>query len=712
MRSSPVKSSRRQTLLVITATIFFIAMTLVLSGLVAHVVSTMRTSANEIDDRRAVKAAEAAIAAFKDKLAATVRDNAVWDDAYAAVNSAEALAWIHENWGQTSADYALYDGVIVTRADGSVLAAYQKGRDFDPPQKFGPQLAEQARTAAHPGLEPSINVYKTDDGITVVGTQAIQPFAVSASIKGYSTLTFFKKLSSEVLVQLAVEHQLDDLSLKYALPANRLNVNLKDVEGNVAAYLTWPSKAPGNQVYEQVYPYIAAAIVLLVLFLAAVFVAGNVEIARLRRFADEAHLEATHDSLSGLLNRSGLLHTLDGVIRGLKERQSLKLYLIDLDGFKAVNDAWGHAVGDELIRLVAQALSQSHAEVMAAARLGGDEFALVQLGLAEPAVVTQAVLNIVAAPFAINGRTIEVGASIGVVVATGPVEPLELLRRADMALYRAKEDGKGRAVTYQTHLDEERQRMAELEDMLRAAIDNGDIEPVFQPLVSATTGQLQGVEALARWHPSSGSVSPEIFIPLAERTGLIDRLGTQMLQKSIGAVSSWNEINLAVNVSPIQLCNPGFALELIALLKQEDFDPDRLTLEITEGVLMSNPDQARRAIRALRKIGVRFALDDFGCGYASIGALRQFGFDRMKIDRSLVSAIDQESNGMEILKATISLASALRIPVTAEGIETTRQFEILRDTGCDQLQGFLVGEPMTQDKLEQILFGQVHALRL
>jgi diguanylate cyclase (GGDEF)-like protein len=427
--------------------------------------------------------------------------------------------------------------------------------------------------------------------------------------------------------------------------------------------------------------------------LIGVLLVGASEARRLRQLAQTARFEASHDSLSGLLNRQGLLRLLEDLES--PDPSSPRLYLVDLDGFKAVNDAWGHAVGDDLIRIVSNALMISHPEVLAAARLGGDEFALVHVGSTACEEIEEAILALFAEPFKIDGRTIEVGASIGAAARDGDISPLELLRRADMALYRAKANGKGQAVEYDPELDRERIRVAELEGLLKNAIGSGAIEAVFQPLVSASTGAVTGLEALARWKTATGNISPEIFIPLAERCGLIDALGAHMLRTSIGHAKSWPGLTLSVNVSPIQLCNPEFAAQVIAILQELDFDPNRLTLEITEGVLMTNPDQARRSIDQLKRVGIKFALDDFGCGYASIGALRQFGFDRMKIDRSLVSALDETANGADILRATISLATALQIPVTAEGIENSRQAAILRDAGCDQLQGYMLGKPMS-----------------
>lgn len=683
---------RTQTSSIIATTVCFLLVALVLTGLMAHVVVTMTRSANEIDDARATRAARAAIAAFISRLSATTTDNAAWDEAYNAISSAAAADWAYENWGKTSADYPLYDGAVVIGPDrSSVVSAYAKGKPIQPSVFFGEGFYQQINKAAESRQASVVNFIRTETGIALIVSQAIQPFTVEGELPKLSVLSFYKDLTSEVLDTFSNEYELEGLRL--AAEPELLNTPITDMKGGVIGYLVWPSKAPGSAVFHQVYPYVAAAIIILVMFLGGVLLVGAFEARRLRQLAQAAIFEANHDSLSGLLNRHGLLAFLEELER--TDFSTPRLYLVDLDGFKAVNDAWGHAVGDDLIRIVSNALTACHPEIVAVARLGGDEFALVQIGTAAREEIEETILALFAEPFKIDGRTIEVGASIGTAARDGDVPPLELLRRADMALYRAKANGRGRAIEYDPELDRERQRVAETEGLLKSAISNGTIEALFQPLVCATTGAVTGLEALARWRTPTGNISPEIFIPLAERCGLIDALGVHMLKTSIEHAKNWPGLALSVNVSPVQLCNPEFAGDVISLLQELDFDPKRLTLEITEGVLMTNPEQARRSIDHLKQVGIKFALDDFGCGYASIGALRQFGFDRMKIDRSLVSALDRGSNGADVLRATISLATALQIPVTAEGIETSRQAAILREAGCDQLQGYLIGKPMS-----------------
>lgn len=283
-----------------------------------------------------------------------------------------------------------------------------------------------------------------------------------------------------------------------------------------------------------------------------------------------------------------------------------------------------------------------------------------------------------------------------------------------MALYKAKATGTGCCVQYEPALDRDRQLVQNLEADLKEAIEQDLIEVVFQPLVSAQTGEIQAAEALARWQNGQSNISPDVFIALAEKSGLIDRLGALILKRSIQAARHWDQINLSVNVSPVQLLSPNFAANVIAILEEEErFAPNRLTLEITEGVLLSDPEQAQRAMDVLGAAGVKFALDDFGSGYASIGALRSFKFDRMKIDRSLVWAVGVTGEeGKNVLLATIALAKALNMPVTAEGIETATQAEILRGAGCEQLQGYLFAKPMPKAGIDAALINMSERVRL
>ncbi|TCV73690.1 periplasmic sensor diguanylate cyclase/phosphodiesterase [Neorhizobium sp. R1-B] len=703
MQSLRTRSSRSALLVVAAVTSFFVLVGSVLAFLVAIAVRDMTEAATTIDDARASHAASAAVEAFQSRLRATVRDNAVWDDAFKAMASDNAQEWAYENWGSTTEDYPLYDIAIVLRADGSTLTAHKKGEEFDPFEYFGTALPDLAKKAAQSGQEPVSGFVKTADGVVLFGAGSIQPYEETPDVQqAFNTLIFAKVLNSEAIAEIAKTFDLGGLFVVDVPHIQTLNTVLPDIDGKAVSYLEWPSRDPGSRIYYGVKAYLMAAALLLSAFFIAIVATGLFSARGFKRRAQEVHHRAIHDPLSGLLNRAGFLEEVE---RRLADKEEVELHLLDLDGFKEVNDAWGHAVGDELIKLVAARVTALLPAGASFSRLGGDEFAIAATR-SDTRELSSSILEALSRPFEIGGRTIEIGVSIGIVATdASATDPLEFVRRADVALYRAKESGRGQAVAYHAELDLERESRSQFETKLRAAIASNSIRPVYQPLVDAATQEWRGVEVLARWTAETGPVSPEIFIPIAERAGLIDELGLLILASAIDEVGTWQDIAISVNASPIQLRNPNFAANVVALLKAKSFDPRRLTLEITEGVLMANPEQAKRSIANLKAVGVKFALDDFGCGYASIGALREFGFDRMKIDRSLVMGIDNE-RGAQILNATILLANALDIPVTAEGVETPAQAKALYLSGCDQLQGHLVGKPMEAAEIQKKLLSR------
>jgi predicted signal transduction protein with EAL and GGDEF domain len=347
-----------------------------------------------------------------------------------------------------------------------------------------------------------------------------------------------------------------------------------------------------------------------------------------------------------------------------------------------------------LIRAVGARLAASVPPDSVVARLGGDEFAFISVSR-QPPDPTATLDRVFGAPFEIGGRTIEIGGSAGVATLEAGLGRDAVLRRADLALYRAKDMGRGVAVRFDEAIGAEAVRLDELETELRAAVEAGKIDVVFQPLVEAATNDMVGVEALARWtSPTRGAVGPDVFVAIAEKAGFVGALGMQVLDKALEEARAWPGLGVSVNVSPLQLRDPGFPGEVKETLDRRGFDPNLLTVEVTEGVLIANREQAARAFDALRAFGVRIALDDFGSGFASIGALREFKFDRMKIDRSLVWALERDDEASAVLDATIRLASAMRIAVTAEGVETETQARFVTASGCDNLQGYLFGKPV------------------
>jgi diguanylate cyclase (GGDEF)-like protein len=415
-----------------------------------------------------------------------------------------------------------------------------------------------------------------------------------------------------------------------------LNVSLADVWGRDVAYLSWPSKLPGSRSFLAVRTQLTIGCAILAIFLAAIGIVGFAIIRKLREDEAASRHKAFHDSLTGLANRAALVGFLeDAVVEA--DGSIIQLHLLDLDGFKGVNDAWGHAAGDNLLVAVADRLRSELPSQAFIARLGGDEFAVITVsnqGALEDKGISDSIQRAVSSAFSVHGRLIQVGGCVGMSgVKDFDAEIGELMRTADIALYQAKDLGRGRTVVYEDALDAIRLEQATLENQLRRTLIEEGIDVHYQPLLDAGSHEIRGVEALARWNSQAlGPVRPDIFIPIAEKAGLIDMLGMQVLERAIAATVRWPDLGVCVNVSPLQLQDQSFVQRVASSLENTGLDPSRLTLEITEGVLIAHPDHARRAITALKALGVKVALDDFGVGYASIGALRRFGFDRLKID--------------------------------------------------------------------------------
>lgn len=702
MRQQPISPSarnrRKRTVIVI---VIFLLVTGVLATLVAEAIATLTATANSIDDHRALDAASAAQMSLRKQIGGTVRDNGYWDDAHKHVAVGNDSDWAIENWGKITRDYPLYDTAIVIGSNDEPLIAFYKGDPIEESpsalfdQSFKTLLALARAEALDRDRLPSYFI-RTRQGIAVVGVSPIQLVDKAAAVPKTHVLVLARHLDGDVAREVAANFGLTGLTLRQSPDSGQLHSPLLNADHQPVAYFSWDAQEPGSKSFATVAPLLLIAGIGVLLFLGGIVAVGGAAIRNLSRDEALARYRSLHDPLTGLLNRAGLSERFNAR-RDSGDTRPTTLNLIDLDGFKTVNDLWGHSVGDTLIVAVADRIRSVVAESAFVARLGGDEFAVVEIVDADAALrVGQELQQALVEQFSAEGRVIEIGASVGVVHCDRADETLhELMRKADIALYRAKEAGRNTVMCYTDAFDIRQAREAALEQDLREALDRQAIGVVFQPLVDAETRALRGVEALARWTSAEHNVvPPDVFIPLAEHVGLIDRLGLQVMEKALKTVREWPGMALSVNASPIQLRNPYFVEQVRQLVSGTSFDFRRLTIEITEGVLISNPDQAERAILGLKALGIKVSLDDFGSGYASIGALRKFRFDRVKIDRSLIIALDEMEEGVGVLHATISLANALNIPVTAEGIETEQQALAARRAGCDQLQGYLFSKPL------------------
>ncbi len=404
------------------------------------------------------------------------------------------------------------------------------------------------------------------------------------------------------------------------------------------------------------------------------------------------------DGLTGLANRAAFNRAVDEILLGATAPSRVTLLLLDLDSFKEVNDTYGHHAGDAVLMEVGRRLRFVCGPDQIAGRLGGDEFAVLMAGAAaeDAATACRLIIDAVRKPIASDGQTLSVGVSIGFVVSDEPAATRDdLMRRADRALYTAKGQGKNCAVAFDADMDRDASQRRFLERELRGAIIAGEIGIEVQPIYSADGETVVGAEALARWrHSYRGRMMPADFIPLAESTGLIHQLGRSVLSKACAAAANWGDLFVSVNVSPIQMRRPDFVAMVGEVLAETGLEPARLTLEITEGVLIEDPDKALRMTAEIRALGVQIALDDFGAGFSSLSYLRKFPLDKLKIDRSFVTDLDSGAEAATILHCVVNLGRALGLKVIAEGVELASHAGFLRAAGCHQMQGYLFGHPM------------------
>jgi diguanylate cyclase (GGDEF)-like protein len=428
------------------------------------------------------------------------------------------------------------------------------------------------------------------------------------------------------------------------------------------------------------------------------------DITERERYVERILHMAHYDSLTELPNRIRFSDQLGMALSELSTNEMLAVLYIDIDEFKGINDSLGHTVGDELLKEISRRLRGCLTENELVARIGGDEFAIIQTPIrdrSETAALIERLYAAIRQPFQCQDHMLTADASIGVAVAPEHGSDIDLLlMRADMAMYEAKANGRRGARWFETSMEARLKAIRTMERDLAVAIVNGEFEVHFQPLVRLADDMVVGFEALIRWrHPNRGLVSPAEFIPVAEETGLIEKLGEWVLSKSCAEAATWPQhVKVAVNVSPVQFRNRAFALKVVDALAKSGLSPQRLELEITEAVLIHDDEVALATLHEIRALGVRIAMDDFGTGYSSLSYLRRFPFDKIKIDRSFIADIDEPNGSACIVKAVLDIAKARNIATTAEGIETSQQRDRLRELGCTEMQGYFYSPAVPASK--------------
>lgn len=689
-------ATRQHMLIVCALGLLFLAVTI--SGFLATFTAT-----NTVEQNRTMRLAEAAIRSQKSALASLAEDNALWDEAALEIYAnGRTQEFFQESWADYTIDNPSYDMVALTDEKLNVLAATESGEKIilDIGKHFGNATSARLRelTVDTPTAQMLV---KDEQGLSVLVASIVRHTNDEQNIElvgNEPRILIFKKHMPQALV--------DELGIQYNVPGLRyLNQpsgeNSLAVTGNngeIFGFFGWDAPTAGLKAARGSLPILLIGSLL---FFVALSFGARMGLLMIKSLSSQAYT----DSLSGMPNRRALRSAMKKEYQ-ISARHALAL--IDLDGFKYVNDSYGHAVGDMLIKQIAEMLRQQVGEEGVVARLGGDEFAILLTGSdAKRRIETFAngFLTQLNVPVMIEDRSLSIGASIGMAATSEQLnDEGELLRRADIAMYQAKRLGKMRVQWYDPQLDEEQSLANALAAELRVSLANDDLTVVYQPIVETSDRRCGAVEALARWtSPTHGPISPNRFIPIAENTGLIDAIGLFVLRRACTDLSCWQDIRLAVNVSAAQLRNPMFPDHLRAILEETSFDPKRLELEITETYLIADASLARKVIEGVTAMGVTISLDDFGTGYASIGFLRQFSFARLKIDRSLVKEAQYDEAARMLVQVSVAAARALNMVVTAEGVETSAQADLMKVAGCDQLQGWYFGRAVEYDDLALML---------
>lgn len=697
-------------------------------------------AASNIDDRsiaRETRAVRMGLEELLERIPLEQDTSAVWTDAVIHIRAGDE-DWLAENLAEWVSEYFGHDTVyLVGPTDLPVRAVRDGVRVSDDVFEsdravLGPMISELRATMASAAVSTPDDATAAISGLgledirampdgraSVVSIRPILP-TDGTLVQGLSEIYLhisIVDLGPEVTKAIGTKFEIADLQFERHANSNldRVATPVMDGSGRMVGFFSWTPYEPAYQLIVETSPVVAVCVLALMLF-------GALLITRLQRTTKqlaETEAQATffayHDPLTRLPNRALFEQELKRALSESRRNGTLViLHCIDLDHFKSVNDTLGHPAGDALLIQVAQRLGALIGENDILARLGGDEFALIQTEVADVADalgIAQRMVSALEQPFDLNGHEVTISGSVGLMSADDPsTSPEDLIGRADMALYEAKTGGRNRYMLYGGELGNAVRDRLSLEVDLRAALrgEHG-LGLVYQPIFCAKTHQILGAEALLRWdHPTKGRLSPAVFVKLAEERGLIKTLGLWVLQNACSYAVSCSLPWIAVNVSPIQFRDEKFADRVFEVLSTTGLAPSRLEIEVTEGLLLQNSSEVQETLRVLRARGVRVALDDFGTGYSSISYLRTYGVDKLKIDQSFTAQLGRNQEIDSIVRSIIDLGRAMKMKLTAEGVETIEQRDMLLAIGCDQLQGYLLARPVSGEDLHRFLDQSVH----
>jgi diguanylate cyclase (GGDEF)-like protein len=686
--------------------------------------------AAEIDDGEHLHARRFTETAINDRLAQlerTIVDYAGWGELYDRLHKRVDLDWAYgsDNLGAGLFESFGYDILLLLDPEGREVYTVVGGVLSDTTlagtiDEGLDRLVGRARVApedesvavsglARMGSDP---VLLSAAAISTGGDPAVAPIAGPRSV-----LVFGRRLTPARLAEMGNAIFVRDLQAVHGsrAEADGPALVMPAADGEAAWTFRWTPDARGQILADRVLPVLAVTGILVATVVTSLLrqaFRASLAAARAGAALVDAHTDAEyralHDATTGLANRLHLTRFLDRRLAGADA--SMALLFIDLDRFKPVNDSLGHQAGDAVLREVARRLRLMAPADGVVARVGGDEFVLAAPGFGHDtaARLGARIVETISEPIDLDGSEVTIGASVG--IARSPADATdsgELVRKADIALYEAKNDGRGVFRFFTPEMNEAILERRRLETDLRRAVRSGEFVLHFQPRVDARTLRLTGLEALVRWqHPERGLLPPSAFIGLAEEIGLIIPLGEWVLEEACATVAPYPDLAVSVNVSPAQFIAEGLPQMVATALKRTGLPATRLELELTESVLLEDTVRARRTLDALKRLGVRLSMDDFGTGYSSIGYLRSFPFDAIKIDRQFVGDLGKEGDARSIIQAIVGLGRALDLDVVAEGVETTDQLLLLRTDQCREVQGFLTGAPMPADALRRYLAEQ------
>jgi diguanylate cyclase (GGDEF)-like protein len=625
--------------------------------------------------------------------------------------------WLDENIGLWLYEMFGHQLILVLDPQNQIVRVWREGQPVSTPED-DPLIGEvlQSPLVNDPARQDNADYARVTNRAAALAVGNIQ--RQSNALPRFR-LVSLKFLDDGYLAGLAERNQLQGLHFSDGTPQPGTGARylLIAQAGEAVGYLNWIPSRPGAQMLRTIGPSTGLAVLaisLLCLYMVRRLWNSSVNLSQsmLRLGASEAQAQhlAFHDVLTGLPNRALVEDRLTQALAlATRHEQRVALLLIDLDRFKTINDTHGHHAGDELIIAVAQRLSRIVRASDTVGRIGGDEFIVVMPdvdNIGQVQSLAQRIIDELGQPFTLFGSDVWSGASIGMALAPKDgVDRLELMRKADIALYEAKNGGRGTYRQFERAMDESVQnRQTTAADLRTALHTRQGLEVWYQPLMDIGGQQMVGIEALLRWHhPTRGLIAPGEFIAIAEETGLIIPLGEWVLAEACFTQQRFPELLVAVNVSPVQFRSTGFVERVMAIVRQHGGDPKRLELEITEGVLIEDEREARAIIVELRNAGFRIALDDFGTGYSSLNYLSNFPVDKIKIDRSFTQSLGVAENSVAIVESVVKLGHAMGLMVTAEGVETLGQMSALADAGCNQLQGYLFSQAVPADQLAALM---------